>query len=207
MANLPDPPDKKTLRAIGTLTKVLSADIKVWRVYFRAGPHPTTWDQFRSFGPTGLRFDHHTQPPRVQKRAITYLAQNGLTCLAEVFQSTRVIDRHRKNPWLVGFALQRDVNLLDLTGLWPTQASASMAINAGPHSKARLWSQAVYEAFPKIEGLYYCSAMHANHPAIALYERAQDSLPKTPFFNRALRDPGLLTPLINAARDLNYILV
>lgn len=207
MANFPDPPDKKVLRSIGPTYKALSTQTKVWRVYFRAGAHPTTWDQMRSFGPTGLRFDHHLPSQRAQKRAITYLAENGLTCLAEVFQSTRLIDRHRKNPWLAGFALQRKVTLLDLTGLWPTKAGASMAISAGPHAIARKWSQAIYTAFPEIEGLYYSSAMHANHPAIALYERAQDVLPKTPFFNRALRDPGLLTPLINTACDLNYILV
>jgi hypothetical protein len=207
MATFPEPPPRAELQALGPILKTLSKGTLVARVYFRGGPHPTTWNRFRWFGPAGARFDHHTLPRRVQKRGITYLASNGVTCLAEVFQDTRVIDRSRHNPWLVTFEMDRGVKLLDLTGNWPTRAGASMAINSGSHAKARVWSRAIYAAYPEVEGLYYCSAMHGNEPAVALYERAEDAFPKSPTFHRALVDPGLLTPLANAALDLNYGLV
>jgi len=207
MATFPEPPPKAELEALGPTIKALPRGTLVARVYFRAGPHPTTWNQLRWFGPAAARFDHHTLPRRIQKRGITYLASHGVTCLAEVFQDTRVIDRSRHNPWLVTFELGREVKLLDLTGSWPTKAGASMAINSGSHAKARRWSRAIYAAFPEVEGLFYCSAMHGNRPAVALYERAEDVFPKSPSFHRALVDPGLLTPLLNAAHGLSYGLV
>ena len=46
--------------------------------------------------------------------------------------------------------------------------------------------------------------MHANQPAVALYERAHRALNRQPFFHRALADPALLTPLRNAAAVLGY---
>jgi hypothetical protein len=81
-----------------------------------------------------------------------------------------------------------------------------MAINSGSRARARSWSRAVYAAYPNVEGLLYCSAMHANRPAIALYERAASAVPATLAFNRALLDPGLTTILANAAADLRYFL-
>ena len=45
---------------------------------------------------------------------------------------TRVIDRTAHDPWLVAFELLQPLNLLDLTGVWPTRAGASMALNTGP---------------------------------------------------------------------------
>lgn len=135
---------------------------------------------------------------------IFYCAEHGPTCLAEVFQDVRVIDRSARDPWLVGFSLVRDVALLDLTGTWPTRAGASMAINSGPRPRAQRWSQAIYEAYPDLEGIYYPSSMHANRPAIALYERALTALPRAPVFHRPLADPALLSVLRHAARELGY---
>ena len=207
MATFPDPPSKAQLQAIGPDIAILHEGTRLWRIYFRGGPHPTTWNQFRKYGPTNSRFDHHTTPKRVQQRAITYLAEKGPTCLAEVYQDTRTIDRRRDNPWLVRFETVRDVSLLDLTNLWPTRAGASMAINSGSRAKARKWSRAIYSAYASVEGLLYCSAMHGNRPAVALYDRATSAMPVTPTFNRALIDPSMTTVLSNAAVELNYILI
>ena len=206
MATFPDPPSKVQLRAIGEDITTLPAGEKLWRVYFRSGPHPTTWNNFRKYGPTNSRFDHQTHPKRVQQRAIIYLAEDGPTCIAEVFQDTRTIDRLRNNPWIVRFETMRDVQLLNLTNLWPTKAGASMAINSGSKAKARKWSKAIYSAYPNVEGLLYGSAMHANQLAVAFYDRAETAMPVTPAFNRALVDPGMITVLSNAAVKLNYIL-
>lgn len=207
MAIFPDPSSKAQLEAIGPDITILPTGTKLWCIYFRSGPHPTTWNQFRKYGPVNARFDHHTPPKRVQRRAITYSAKDGLTCLAEVYQDTRTIDRRRNNPWLVRFETVRNVSLLDLTGLWPTRAGASMAINAGSRAKARKWSRVIYAAYTNVEGLLYCSAMRGNSPAIALYDRAIAAMPVTPTFNRALLDPSMTTVLSNAAVNLNYILL
>jgi hypothetical protein len=82
-----------------------------------------------------------------------------------------------------------------------------MAINSGSRAKARKWSRAIYSAYANVEGLLYCSAMHGNRPAIALYNRATSAMPVTPTFNRALIDPSMTTILSNAAVNLNYLLI
>ena len=106
-----------------------------------------------------------------------------------------------------GFSPDRQVRLLDLTGLWPTRAGASMAISSGPRPRAREWSRAIYEAYPDAEGLWYGSSMCGNAPAVALYERAQDAVPRVPVFHRALAEPALLGMLEACARELGYALV
>jgi hypothetical protein len=204
MAKLPEPPDPLTTPPE---TRLLAARTRLWRVYFQASQHPVAWADYRFFGPTKSRFDHHDPPPNSQAKGIFYGATNPTTCLAEVFQSTRVIDRQRDAPWLVGFDIQTDISLLDLTGAWPTRAGASMAINSGPRPKAQRWSKAIYSAYTVVHGLWYASSMHANEPAVALYERAQGAMPPAPCFHRALADPTLLPRLNKAARCLGYKLV
>ena len=201
MAKLPEPPERLLTTP---RTTILGAGTTLCRIYFRGGSHAGTWSQFRFFGPTQARFDHHDPPPRVQAKGILYAADSPITCLAEVFQSTRVVDRVARDPWLVIFNLARTLVLLDLTGTWPTAAGASMAINSGPRPRARRWSQAIHAAYPAVEGLLYCSSMHANKPAVALFECAQNAIPSAPAFHRALADPGLLLRLDAAATLLGY---
>ena len=207
MAKFPDPPPPAELAKIRSEHHALPAGTSCWRVYFQGGPFATAWNAFRAFGPTTARFDHHLPPPRAQSRRVLYLAEDALTCLAEVFQDTRAIDRARNDPWLVCLELARSVTLLDLTSAWPTRAGASMAINSGPRPRARRWSQAIYEAYPRIDGLYYASSMNANRPALMLYERAVGTLPARPIFHRALADPTLTAALARAARRFNYVVV
>jgi hypothetical protein len=121
-----------------------------------------------------------------------------------VFQENRLIDTHDRLPWLVGFRLRRDVSLLDLTGNWPTAAGASLLINAGRRDRARAWSHVIYDAYPHVEGLQYCSSMDANQPAVAFYESAVDSIDPSPTFHRELADPSLLDPLRRIAVELGY---
>ena len=204
MAKLPRPPSPLS---VPPQLHVVPANSRWWRVYFAGGSHPVAWNAFRHYGPTPARFDHHLPPAAVQARGILYGADSPTTCLAEVFQATRVIDRTAGAPWLAGFELARDVPTLDLTGAWPTRAGASMAISTGPRPRARLWSQAIYAAYPAVEGLRYGSSMHANTPSLALYERAGSTLPAAPVFNRALSDPALARRLSAAAKRLGYRLV
>jgi hypothetical protein len=208
LAKLPEPPTPGALRRITPEIKVLPAGTELWRVYFREGRYPGTWNRFRDFGPVpNARFDHHEEPLGARKRRILYAATGEhavVTCMAEVFQDSRIIDPVRGGPWLVGFALARDLPLLDLTGGWPTRAGASMQINSGPRPRVRRWSRAIYEAYGEIAGLYYGSSMYANQPAVALYERAESSLSPSPVFHAPLSHPALLEMLRNAAVDLGY---
>lgn len=213
MAKLPRPPPAAQLAALGPDIVRIAAGTRWWRVYFRASAHPTTWSALRSFGPTNSRFDHHPDPPALHPgHQILYAALDGLTALAEVFQKgglgkQRTIDRTQDSPWLVGFELAADLELLDLTGNWPTRAGASQAISTGRRDLARLWSRAIHSAFPTLHGLQYRSSMHAGLPAFALYERGAPALPSHPVFHRALLDPALDGPLRNAAASLNYRLL
>lgn len=92
-------------------------------------------------------------------------------------------------------------------GATPTATVASTAINSGPRPRARRWSQAIYLAYPAMDGLLYCSSMNGNQPALALYERAQTALATAPTFNRALADPTLAIRVAAAAGRLNYRVV
>lgn len=210
MPKLPRAPDPARLKGLEPELRELPREARFWRVYFRAGPHATTWHRFRHAGPSDTRFEHHLPAAEMQKgapaRAILYAAEHPYTCLAEVFQRTRVIDRWRADPWLVCFELARPLVALNLTGSFPTRAGASMALMTGPRSVARSWARGFYGAYPEMHGLCYPSSMHANAPAIALNERAErlNAVRRGPAFHRALGDPALLTVLRNAARELGY---
>jgi hypothetical protein len=207
VVKFPDPP------AAGGLAARLPAEVTslpagevLWRIYCRGGQHPSGWRDFRRWGPVrNGRYDHHAEPPREQRRGILYTAVHIPTCLAEVFQDSRTIERSRNRPWLVGFALARDVTLLDLTGTWPTRAGASMAIHSGRRDRARAWSRRIYEDYRALDGLRYPSSMGGNQPIVALYERAADAVPPRPVFHRALADPALDRAVVQAAAAFGYV--
>lgn len=204
-AKLPYPTDVASLQALKPDLVTLPAQTLLFRVFDASGPHPCSWCAFRTFGPlTTARFDHHLDPPRLQDRGLMYLARSILPCLAEKFQDGRLIDRVRGAPRIVGFRLVRDLNLLDFTGVGATRIGASMAISSGDRRTARAWGRATYEAFPKLDGILYCSSMAGNSPCIALFERAADAIPIAPDFNRALSEQGLLDGLKNAAQKIGY---
>jgi hypothetical protein len=208
VAKLPAPPSVERLRELGVEAATLPRGTLLWRIYFRGGDHPVSWRTFRAFGPVDARFDHHQPPPhedeREGARAILYAARWWPTCVAEVFQRQREVDRRVREPWLVGFRLARGVRLLDLTGRWPTRSGASMAIHSGSRNRSREWSRAIHQAFPRVQGLLACSSMGSNRPTVALYERAAAAMPAKPMFHRALADPGLTPHLRAAAARLGY---
>ena len=207
MVKFPDP-DAATVRAATPDVKTLAQGTPLARVYATAGDHPTRWNEFRRYGPTNSRFDHHlpgrSGQAREQDRSVLYCAASAVTCMAEVFQQTRRIDRVRGAPWLVVFELARPVRLLDLGGAWPTRAGASMAINTGSRVRARQWAQCIYAAFDDLDGIHYPSSMHANQSAIVLNDRAARALAPQPEFNRALADDAMLDVLKHAAAALGY---
>ena len=207
MTKFPEP-DADRIRSLAPIVQVAPAGVLLWRVYFRGGAHPATWDAFRHWGPVrAARFDHHVPPPRLQDRAISYVATRPHTAIAETFQHGRTIDRHRGQPWLVAFRLTLALDLLDLGSTWSTAAGASMAIASGPRPRAQRWSRTIYEVYSGLHGLWYPSSMYANQPALALYERARGAVPATPELDRPLADPGLLPALRRLATEIGYHLV
>lgn len=208
MPKFPEPPGVAALVHIAPQTLVLPADTMLARIYFAAGPHPSRWNQFRSVGPSAARWDHHLPNargvPTEQSRAVFYCAPDVDTCVAEVFQATRRIDRTRNAPGLAVLALRQAVTLLDLRGPFATTMGASTAIHSGPRSRARAWARELYEAYPDIQGLYYGSSMNGHAPAVALNERARQAIPERPQFHRALNDDMLVETLQQIALRLSY---
>ena len=210
MPKFPDPPELAVIRGIEPAVKRIVKGTRLARVYFTAGDHATRWNEFRHYGPTSARFDHHLKDgrgqPFVQERSIFYCAAMADTCLAEVFQETRRFNRTRNAPWLAIFVLERDIGLLDLTGAFATRVGASMAINVGNRARAREWAKRFYEAYERLQGIYYASSMNGNEPAAALTDRAEESgcLPAHPDLNRALADDSLLDVLKYSADRLGY---
>ena len=212
MAKFPNSPGVEALTRHDPATCVLAAGTKLARVYFSRGSHPQAWDQLRYFGPLNSRWDHHVPDvaghPRAQERGIYYAARDAKTCLAEVFQATRRIDRVFQAPWLVVFETLATLKLLDLTGDFPTRMGASMAIHSGSRGRARGWARDLYEAYPEIQGILYAASMHGGQHAIALNERAlkEPLFPAHPLFHRALADDVMVDTLKHAASGLGYAL-
>jgi hypothetical protein len=163
-------------------------------------------------GPVNARWDHHVAnadgTPIAQERGIYYGAFDGKTCLAEVFQDTRRIDRAYQAPWLVVFETAAPLVVLDLTSDFATRMGASMAIHSGARARAREWARDLYEAFEESQGICYASSMNAGARALALNERclAGHVLPLHPVFHRALGDDVMLDALKHAAQALGYAL-
>ena len=59
-----------------------------------------------------------------------YAALDAKTCLAELFQGTRCIDRTFQSPWLVIFETAGSLKLLDLNGGAPALALNDRALLA-----------------------------------------------------------------------------
>lgn len=202
VAKLGNPPDVPTLRGLNPPFVTLRAEVdRLARIYFASGAHPSSWNTFRAWGPAAnARFDHHlldaAGKPHAQDRKVIYCAPTGMTCLAEVFQVTRTVNRTAGDPYLAVFAPTRSLKLLDLTGRFATQMGASLNIHSGPRSRARAWARALYEAYT-CDGLLYLSSMDAGSKALVLTDRAEDAMPELPLANRPLADP-LLTDLIDA---------
>lgn len=209
MAKLPDPPSVAFLRSLDPPVVRLLTGTALARIYFAGGDHPVAWSDFRHWGPVRhARFDHHLldAPGRaqLQARGVLYCAPLAMTCVAEVFQQSRVIDRVRREPYLTMFDLARNVRLLDITGEFATRMGASLAIHSGSRNRARLWAAALYDAFD-CDGLLYNSSMHPRAQAIVLSERAIDALPPAPDFNRPLADPSLTDVIDACAHRLGYL--
>ena len=148
----PNPQPQRSWRRSEPTSRCLPAGTRIWRVYFQAGAHPTTWGQFRAWGPTDARLDHHVPPPSVQTREIPLRdgrPDGGHHCNRRGVPGEQGRGADSRAPTWVAFDCTRDLRLLDLTDTWPTRAGASMAITSGQRARARRWSQAIYTVLPR----------------------------------------------------------
>ena len=206
MAKLPRTPNLARLRDTAPSFRVVG-NVRLHRIYERAGNFPTLWNAFRHVGPLS-RFDHHGRGldgQEAQLRGTLYATTDIPTAVAEFFQATRQINRTRRQPWLVSFMLSGEVRLLDLTDAFCVRVGASAKLASGPFVHAQNWSQGFYETYEDAHGLYYRSSL-TNRPAVVLYERANHPalFPTNPVFHRALADPALHRALVTVGEEIGY---
>ncbi len=217
MARLPQPPAPAVLQAMLRRTEdviALPAGTRLARVFTAGGKHPQQWNTFRYAGPLPhARFDPHRPdsqggPAVTREHGVLYFSLSVRTCVAEVFQATSTVDRSTREPHLVVFRPRRTLRLLDLSGLWPTRAGASQAINSGVKERTQAWARAIRAAYPELDGLWYRSSMDAGQPSVCLWDPpAASALPESPDVLLPLNHPGLDVPLGRVCRELSYTLL
>jgi hypothetical protein len=213
MARLPQPPDPAALRSLFRSTEDIVAvprATRLVRIFAAGGRHRQRWDSFRYTGPLPhARFDPHPLAASGTKdHGVLYFGLSVRTSVAEVFQSTSIVDRSTRRPHLVVLRPRRTLSLLDLCGLWPTRAGASQEISSGPKAMTQAWARAIRAAHPTLDGLWYRSSMDSGDPAICLWDPpAGSALPATPDVLLPLDYPGLDLPLSRICAELNYTLI
>ena len=177
----------------------------LWRVHRTEGEHVLPWNTLRTYGPLpSMRWDPHPGPhPTSGTEAVLYAAADVATSLAEVYQTTRVIDTRAGAPTLTAWQPQRRLRLLDLSGTWLLRNTASTALLTAPRSTCRRWARAIYTTWPELDGLYVPSTM-TGRPNIVLWNAAADSIPAMPAFSRPLAHPLVWSITHAAAAEIGY---
>lgn len=210
----------------GDFPQLLDTDVwtlpegtRLGRIYRSGGDHPSSWDGFRSLGPSNARFDPQPEPKRDHRtRKVLYAAAYVAsplppparqlsppsllaTALVECFRDEGVVDRTAEGPYFAIFELAHEVRLLDLAESdWLTRAGGNMAISSGPRPQARRWARAIYSVYgsgsdldewQRIDGVIYPCSNIPSARSVALWEGAILALPLNPIFNEPLSHPGL----------------
>ena len=177
----------------------------LWRVHRTVGEHVLPWNTLRTYGPLpSMRWDPHPGPqPISAAEGVLYAAADVATGLAEVYQTTRVIDTRACAPTLTAWQPQRRLRLLDLSGTWLLRNTASAALLAAPRSICRRWARAICTTWPELDGLYVPSTM-TGRPNIVLWNAAADSIPAMPSFSRPLTHPLVWSITHAAAAEIGY---
>lgn len=217
MARLPLPP----ARAVLVKEFHRNADVvavppatRLVRIFTAHGNHPQQWDSFRYTGPLPHgRFDQQEparggRPVADPGNGVLYFGLSVRTSVAEVFQTTSTVDRKTRGPRLVVVRPTRTLQLLDLSGLWPTRVGASQEISSGPKKITQAWARAIRAAFGDLDGLWYRSSMDSGGPALCLWDPpAGSALPIAPDVLLPLDHPGLDVPLGRLCQELNYTML
>ena len=177
----------------------------LWRIHRTEGEHVLPWNKLRTYGPLpSMRWDTHPGPrPISAAEGVLYSAADVATSLAEVYQTTRVIDTRAGAPTLTAWQPQRRLRLLDLSGTWLLRNTASAALLAAPRSICRRWARVIYTTWPELDGLYVPSTL-TGRPNIVLWNAAADSIPAMPSFSRPLTHPLVWSIAQAAADEIGY---
>ncbi|MBA2495819.1 MAG: hypothetical protein H0V33_01760 [Acidimicrobiia bacterium] len=195
---------------VGEIVSFVAGD-ELLRVHPSGGAHPVAWNEFRAWGPTGSRFDHQARPVgRHATRRIAYLTYGPeafTAALGEFFQddngTVMPFDLTRRSPRVVSLALAADLQLLQLASGWVTRAGGNQAIWSGARGTARDWARAIYRHHgDDVHGVAYPSSVWGPGRCVALWERAEPTMPDAPLLTRALADPTMLVPIAVAAEKL-----
>lgn len=177
----------------------------LWRVHRTVGEHVLAWNRLRSYGPLAtMRWDPHPQPLADHETGVLYAATDLATSLAEVFQTTRLVDTDSFAPQATAWRPTRPLSLLNLTEGWALRNGAAAALVAAPRSTCRAWARSIHATWPELDGLWVTSTM-TGQPTVVLWDHAADSFPAAPEFSRPLADPTMRAIVERIARrELNY---
>lgn len=204
MSKLPWPDQAKIASVDPDVVRV---DGVLWRLHTPAGDYPLRWNELRTFGPLPTaRFDPWLSSPQDRRTdpvtsGVGYFAFDIPTCLAEVFQVRRIVDRGA-GVQLTAFPPTRQLELLDLRGDWPLAIGASHLINSGPKDRCRAWAHAIRSVHSGYDGLIYIGM--AGRDCVALFAPPGDVFPALPAFSKPLADPALDPYLAMAAEQIGY---
>lgn len=186
--------------------------VKLFRITFALSPFALAWGRLRSWGPVArCRWDPHPEPPGDHPgEGVLYTAGDLMTCVAEVFANTRVIDTRCDTPILQIWQATRAMRLLDLSSLsggqWALRNGASAALNSAPRSTCRAWARAVREQAPDLDGLAVKSTMTDREMAV-LFAPAASSIPPRPRDSVPLTDSTIYALLVRLAPRIGYTVV
>lgn len=177
----------------------------LWRIHRTRGEHVLAWNGLRSYGPLpSMRWDPHPGlQPSVHAEGVLYAAADIATGLAEVYQTTRVIDTGAGAPVVTGWDPRRPLRLLDLSDTWLVRNNASAALLSAPRSTCRRWARAICGSWPDLDGLYVPSTL-TGRLNVVLWTAAGDSFPAMPAFSRPLGDPLVWSIAQAAAVEIGY---
>lgn len=208
----PDPPAPDQLPVPDQIGDLVGVDTPLWRVFPTDSRHATPWNVLRHFGPVAARFDPQPPPPaEYPGYGVLYAGSDAVTALAEAFGSNRTVDVFTGKPWLVKFALGlRRLQLLDLTGTWPTRAGASQEIWTSPdRRRTQRWARAITARFTDLAGVRYGSSMRGRDAHnVALFAPAERALAAAKVtFAEPLDHPALAAMIQDACIGLGYAFV
>jgi len=133
-----------------------------------------------------------------------------MTCVAEVFADTRIIDTRCDTPVLQIWQATRAMRLLNLIGpsggQWALRNGASAALNSAPRSTCRAWARAVREQAPDLDGLAVRSTMTGRGMTV-LFAPATSSIPPRPRDSVPLTDSTIYALLVSLAPRIGYTVV
>ena len=181
----------------------------LWRIFPTTTVHAAAWNTLRRWGPAAARFDPHPPPPAEHlDYGVLYAGSDAVTALAEAFGTNRTVDVLTGDPWLVKFTLDaRPVQLLNLTGTWPTRAGASREIWTSPdRQRTQKWARAIAARFTGLDGLYYRSSMRGDGAFnVALWAPAEGAISAAAVhFAEPLAHPAMAAMIQDACGRLGY---